>query len=758
MIGNNFRIFMMIEFNLSLLVVVLGLFLYLVLIVVTLMQWGIRIRVVRWLCVFLVFSLILGIGNLLFAIGKPGSFPEDLSTNLPLYGILFLSILLQHLSVLFFLRRPNLNWWVLGAFIIIIILVLDLNFFSIPEYISINTRLTLSRLDFVRISLIIGWGIFMVRTFIRTFQTYFQEELIVTKPRINYWSLGLAIYLAGNIFIITHNLTIGDMLTMLGVMVLTFILQTTRLPDLKGFFKTLLSTLISLILGLVIYSCGFFLLLAVFKDIYNFNPLLISLGIGIVLLVLINPAITLIQKTTRKLLFGEELDLNAILREYSQGVSNVLDMRLLSKVILELISKWIEVDRAVLFTVDTELGENAERCYRLTGIHASGETKSPPGFFLFDSPLAISFLKDKSTITISEIEMLPQFLSLTSNERTWLKRQKMDIFIPVHAKDDWIGILSLGPKTNRTSYTPTEINLLEMLADQTAVALQNARLVDSLVRINNEFRRAYSAMDEAHAKLERLNRTKSDFISISSHELRTPLTVLSGYSQILLEDAVFAENEYLQKAINGIYDGTVRLHEIVDSMLDVAKIDTRALELNTEPINLSALIQQVSTGFATAIVERNLDLSVKDLVNLPVILGDLESLRKVFYHLVSNAIKYTPDNGKISISGLIVEPDDSRFQREGVEIIVSDTGIGIDPRFRELIFTKFYQTGELALHSSGKTKFKGGGPGLGLAIVRGIVQAHGGLVWVESPGYDETHLPGSSFHVILPVKSESSTD
>jgi signal transduction histidine kinase len=118
---------------------------------------------------------------------------------------------------------------------------------------------------------------------------------------------------------------------------------------------------------------------------------------------------------------------------------------------------------------------------------------------------------------------------------------------------------------------------------------------------------------------------------------------------------------------------------------------------------------------------------------------------------VINAIKYTPDGGTITISGKEL-PLSSELPKGGIEIVVSDTGIGIDPRFKELIFAKFYQTGELALHSSGKTKFKGGGPGLGLAIARGIVEAHHGKLWVESPGYDETNCPGSQFHVVLPLR------
>ena len=87
----------------------------------------------------------------------------------------------------------------------------------------------------------------------------------------------------------------------------------------------------------------------------------------------------------------------------------------------------------------------------------------------------------------------------------------------------------------------------------------------------------------------------------------------------------------------------------------------------------------------------------------------------------------------------------------GIEIMVSDTGVGVDPNFRELIFTKFYQSGDLTKHSTSKSRFKGGGSGLGLALSKGIVEAHDGRIWVESPGYDEVHFPGSQFHILIPL-------
>jgi signal transduction histidine kinase len=127
-------------------------------------------------------------------------------------------------------------------------------------------------------------------------------------------------------------------------------------------------------------------------------------------------------------------------------------------------------------------------------------------------------------------------------------------------------------------------------------------------------------------------------------------------------------------------------------------------------------------------------------------------LNKLFSNLLYNAIKYTPDGGCITVSGQYWPADNHDPAASFVEIMVSDTGIGVDPKVQELIFTKFYQTGPVSFHSSGKTKFKGGGAGLGLSIARGIVEAHGGRIWVESEGHDEQACPGSKFHVVLPIK------
>jgi len=134
-----------------------------------------------------------------------------------------------------------------------------------------------------------------------------------------------------------------------------------------------------------------------------------------------------------------------------------------------------------------------------------------------------------------------------------------------------------------------------------------------------------------------------------------------------------------------------------------------------------------------------------------LIRADSNRLVQVFSHVIQNAIKYTPDGGQIRIIGNVITgttPEDGDI----VEIEVNDTGIGIASEDIEKVFEKFFRVGNVMLHSTGDTKFKGAGPGLGLTIAKGIISAHHGRIWAESPGNDEDSPPGSTFHILLPVK------
>ena len=271
-------------------------------------------------------------------------------------------------------------------------------------------------------------------------------------------------------------------------------------------------------------------------------------------------------------------------------------------------------------------------------------------------------------------------------------------------------------------------------ADRTAI--------DDLRQINDELRRAYH-------NLERLDKAKADFIAVVGHELRTPLTVISGYANMVKASPVVHSDDGLKAYSDGITSSIDRLQTIINSILDVSKIDTAALQVRKVPTSMIVLIKEIEAEFRDQLEERQIKFSIEGLSDLPLFLGDSDLLYKAFYHLVVNAIKYTPNGGMIAVSGCLLGNDQGK---NVIRIVVADTGVGIDKEHHELIFDKFYQTGEVMLHSSGVTKFKGGGPGLGLAIAKGAVVAHGGRIWVESPGHDEENFPGSQFIVEVPLE------
>jgi signal transduction histidine kinase len=254
-------------------------------------------------------------------------------------------------------------------------------------------------------------------------------------------------------------------------------------------------------------------------------------------------------------------------------------------------------------------------------------------------------------------------------------------------------------------------------------------------------------LEKAKNKLEKLDKSKSDFISIAAHELKTPLTLIEGYAAMLKEQIGVQRATQADIYLKGLDNGTRRLREIIDDMIDVSMIDNSLLSLNFQPLWLNRLFKVLSNEFQQSMSERNLMFTINPFPGSDeMTFGDSERLYQAFRNLIANAIKFTPDGGKIVIDG--------RKLPGFVEVTFQDTGIGIDPQDNDRIFEKFGRTGSVSLHSSGKTKFKGGGPGLGLPITKGIIEAHGGAIWVESPGYDEEKCPGAIFHVLLPIQKE----
>jgi signal transduction histidine kinase len=290
----------------------------------------------------------------------------------------------------------------------------------------------------------------------------------------------------------------------------------------------------------------------------------------------------------------------------------------------------------------------------------------------------------------------------------------------------------------------TKKDALELLAAVIPILTHSLGVVN---RYEMEARVAHisSELGATQEKLQLLDHNKSKFISVAAHELKTPLTLIEGYVSMIM-DSVNGQPQ-TEGLLEGVNKGIERLRTIIDDMIDVSVIDNNLLTLNFQPLWISHLLNLLKNELKKAVAERSQTLEIVEFEGSDMMIyGDSERLYQALYNVASNAIKYTPDEGRITING--------RLLPGFVEITVADTGIGISPENQSLIFDKFGQLGMTNLHSSGKIKFKGGGPGLGLSIARGIVEAHGGTVWVESEGYDEVKLHGSTFHILLPITTE----
>lgn len=257
-------------------------------------------------------------------------------------------------------------------------------------------------------------------------------------------------------------------------------------------------------------------------------------------------------------------------------------------------------------------------------------------------------------------------------------------------------------------------------------------------------------LESVNKRLRELDQMKSDFIVLVSHELRTPLTLISGYSYLLEENLKRAREmvsvESLSNIAQGLNLGVTRMQEVIDEIINFSRVAAGMLDLSLGPVSLQTLVMDVCAQISDICHKRRLNLHIGELSQLPLIEGDGNQLRLAFANLLSNAIKFTPDGGHIYVAG--------RTTGNIVEILVRDTGIGIPPEEQSRIFEQFYVLGSIEHHSTSKHAFQGGGLGLGLAVAKGIFEAHNGRISVESERRDPDNLPGSTFHVFLPIKKQ----
>lgn len=312
-----------------------------------------------------------------------------------------------------------------------------------------------------------------------------------------------------------------------------------------------------------------------------------------------------------------------------------------------------------------------------------------------------------------------------------------NMFAPISLGDNFFGCIEIFKET---SFTPEDATCFQTIAQQVSLPLKSATLYQEII--------------ETNAKLEKLERLKSEFISIVSHELRTPLTSIKNSLDIMMSGRCGEITPSADKFLSMAMRNVQRLSGIINDLLDLSKIEAGKMDFNFAPTNINTVIGYVKSALSEVAKSKGLNLLTEETGNLPDINADAQRLEQVLTNLVSNAIKFTPENKTIKISSSIINYKDIKINEyfrdtiklsEGdyIQVCVEDEGIGIASKDLLHAFDKFAQI-------ENSLSRKAGGTGLGLPIAKQLLEAHKGAIWCDS----ELNK-GSKFCFVIPLVREA---
>ncbi len=309
------------------------------------------------------------------------------------------------------------------------------------------------------------------------------------------------------------------------------------------------------------------------------------------------------------------------------------------------------------------------------------------------------------------------------------------LFAPIKVGDDFFGVIELFRKT---PFTQEDVTCFQAITHQVALPLRSAKL--------------YEEISVTNKKLAKLERIKSEFVSIVSHELRTPITSISNSLEIVLNEQAGTINEDIRNFISIAKRNIERLKGIIKDLLDLQKIQTGKLDFEYKMVDIKPSFELLQNTFTQIAREKDIELNFDISENLPQVYADIRRIEQIISNLITNALKFTPNGGRITVKTSLTDANEINGKNlvcpnnipEGqyIKINVEDTGIGIKEEDIPKIFDKFSQI-ESSLNRNK------GGVGLGLTITKQLIDSHLGAIWVDSE-----EQKGSNFNFVLPLPDD----
>jgi signal transduction histidine kinase len=595
-----------------------------------------------------------------------------------------------------------------------------------------------------------GFALLSVILLGTAFAAFYNATLPEVANRALFWVLVIAVILMGIVLFVSGApalTVVGSLTVLFGIAGATYAQMSYRVLDIRSELGTAAQAVILLVLTTAVIFVGIALTANLDLGAQGVVPMIALAAVLASLYLLLYHLAVLVSTRLSGTPYTDPAEAT---RQYSLQISNALELDSLVEIATRTINTVLRVRRSALVVVSAIEGSNT--ALELHMMPHTSEVKSPRSNLLTGSPLYHQFAIAQAPVSQFELQFNPRFKSVPESEQQYFRDTGMSAYAPIIAENRLIGILACSTKADDAQFYPRDLKLLATLANQTGTALRNARLVADLRRLNASAQALNTNLEAAKDQMEKLDSVKTDFITIASHELRTPLAQIRGYTDIMdaMNEEGMLESDQIAGMVNNLRKATERMEELITAMLDVSQLDVDAMDLSFAQTSLESVVRMAIEPLTDAIRQRKLTVSARGLRGLPAIQGDLQRLVQAVRNVVINAIKFTPDGGRIEITGNL-RPASRPGEKDHVHIAITDTGVGIDKDNLELIFRKFYRAYDPTLHSTGAYKFMGAGPGLGLTIAKGIVEGHGGEIWAESNLHSTETFPGSSFYILLPV-------
>lgn len=396
------------------------------------------------------------------------------------------------------------------------------------------------------------------------------------------------------------------------------------------------------------------------------------------------------------------------------------------------------------------------------------------------------------------IDFIPELASVRKSAISFFDNLRAELSVPVIYQNQLIAVITLGKKRNLKPYYSYDIEMLDRLRNELSILISNSMMYDNIIRLNKDLMGlneglenkvkerteslwyAYTQLQEQNLLIKEADRLKSEFLANISHELRTPLNSIIGFSDLLLDVTDGRLDEKEKRYISNILNSGSHLLDIINEILDFAKIESGRMTTNMEELSVSEVLDDVTASMKPAIFKKRISLAVDVDKDVSFIISDRTKFKQIMYNLLANAVKFTPDEGSIEIKAVLFDPNnppdksphppftkggqgeiergDKRGIKEGaggfgerwrdeikgidarsIMVSVKDTGIGIDKNYMGRIFKPFEQ-------ADGSLSRSYEGTGLGLALTKRLVEHLNGKIGVESEAGK-----GSTFYFILPV-------